>query len=83
MNTMNTYVEKYYMKEKTYNTGKPFVEHFPSQVLEGQQSKTLKIHTREGQSSLSPLVLVNLMLTLTFTFILWLYLSSKIIEDRV
>lgn len=86
MDTMNTYVEECYKKEKTHNTGKTFVEHFPLQILEGLQSKTLKtlkIYTSEGQSFLSPLVLVNLMLNLTFMFILWLDPNSKIIENRV
>lgn len=79
MDTMNTYVEECYKKEKPHNTGKRFVEHFPSHILEGQESKTSKIYTSEGQSFLSPSVLVNL----TFMFILWFELNSKIIEDRV
>lgn len=83
MDTMNTYVKECYKKEKPHNTGKTFVEHFPSQVLEGQQSKTLKIYTSEGQSFLSLLVLMNLMCNLTFMFSLWFYLNTKIIEDRV
>lgn len=83
MDTMNTYVEECYKKEKTHNTGKTFVEHFPSQVLEGQLSKTLKIYTSEAQSFLSPLILVNLLLNSTFMFILWFYLNSKTREDRV
>lgn len=64
-----------------------FVEHFPSQVLEGQQSKILKTYRSEGQCPLvrplSPLVLVNLVLNSTFMFILGFYLNSKTIEDRV